>query len=318
MSATKGYIYNLKQPAYVVNHLAALVPHDSRDSAFLTRALQRFSPTSLIKDQAYPSIRLGDIEQMEILAPDSVEDRGRIAAILDKADALRRKRKCALDLLDSLTQSVFLAMFGDPVGSTHYKIEAMGGVIRGIESGWSPTCLDRAAIDGEAGVLKLSAVTNSEFIPEENKALPPGLRPKAGTEVVGGDVLFCRKNTRELIGSSVYVWNTRPNLHMSDLIFRLVPEKNKIDPIFLQAQLSLPSLRHKISEMSGGAAGSMPNVSKARLRGLEIIVPRLETQLEFAGVARGHYALRKSHVRAQTQIDLLFSSLQSRAFSGQL
>jgi hypothetical protein len=106
MSATKGYIYNLKQPAYVVNHLAALVPRDTRDSAFLTRALQRFSPTSLIKDQAYPSIRLSDIEQMEILAPDSVEDRGRIAAILDKADALRRNRKRALDLLESLTRSI--------------------------------------------------------------------------------------------------------------------------------------------------------------------------------------------------------------------
>ena len=38
----------------------------------------------------------------------------RIAEILDKADALRAKRRAALAQLDTLTQSIFLDMFGDP------------------------------------------------------------------------------------------------------------------------------------------------------------------------------------------------------------
>ena len=54
------------------------------------------------------------IETFEIPLPPLDEQR-RIAAILDKADALRRKRKRALELLDGLTQSIFLEMFGDPV-----------------------------------------------------------------------------------------------------------------------------------------------------------------------------------------------------------
>jgi chromatin segregation and condensation protein Rec8/ScpA/Scc1 (kleisin family) len=37
----------------------------------------------------------------------------RIAEILDKADALRAKRRAALAQLDTLTQSIFLDMFGD-------------------------------------------------------------------------------------------------------------------------------------------------------------------------------------------------------------
>jgi type I restriction enzyme, S subunit len=115
MSATKGYVYSLKKPAYVVSHLAALLPYDPKDSAFLVRALQRFPPTTLIKDAAYPSIRLGDIEQMRIIAPQSPVRRHRIAAILDAADAMRAKRGVALAKLDILTKSIFLDLFGDPL-----------------------------------------------------------------------------------------------------------------------------------------------------------------------------------------------------------
>ncbi len=39
----------------------------------------------------------------------------RIAEILDRAEAIRAKRRVALALLDELTQSIFLDMFGDPV-----------------------------------------------------------------------------------------------------------------------------------------------------------------------------------------------------------
>lgn len=62
----------------------------------------------------------------------------------------------------------------------------------------------------------------------------------------------------------------------------------------------------------------MPNVSKARLRGLEIILPRLEEQKKFARILQRHHGLRKNHVQSQTQADMLFSSFQSYAFSGQL
>jgi type I restriction enzyme S subunit len=105
---------------------------------------------------------------------------------------------------------------------------------------------------------------------------------------------------------------------MSDLIFRLVPETSRINPIFLQAQISLPSQRRKISEMSGGAAGSMPNVSKAKLRDFQIIIPRLETQMEFARIVQSYRASWAHHAQSLKYSDFLFSSLQSRAFSGQL
>ncbi len=81
MSATKGHVYQLRRPAYVVNHLAALVPRSEVSGRYLRQVLKFKSPTCLIKDEAYPSIRLGDIECMEVPAPKSESERERIAKI---------------------------------------------------------------------------------------------------------------------------------------------------------------------------------------------------------------------------------------------
>ena len=63
---------------------------------------------------SYPAVSDRIIFESAIAAPPLPEQR-RIAAILDQADALRAKRREALAQLDSLTQSIFIEMFGDPV-----------------------------------------------------------------------------------------------------------------------------------------------------------------------------------------------------------
>ena len=54
------------------------------------------------------------VEKLEIPLP-PLEEQRRIAAILDKADGVRRKRKEAIRLTEELLKSTFLEMFGDPV-----------------------------------------------------------------------------------------------------------------------------------------------------------------------------------------------------------
>jgi type I restriction enzyme S subunit len=67
---------------------------------------------------AQPNLAASSLKKFKIPLPPLDEQR-RIAAILDKADALRRKRKRALDLLDSLGQSIFLEMFGSLSSNSH-------------------------------------------------------------------------------------------------------------------------------------------------------------------------------------------------------
>ena len=139
MSATLGRVYRLPEPAYVVSHLAALVPTGSYDPGYLTYWLRRNPPSHLIKDPAYPSIRTSEIEQVEVPNP-PLSEQARIAAILDKADAVRCKRERARAAADDFLKSVFLEMFGDPVVNTkNWPLKPLGLVCKKITDGTHDT-----------------------------------------------------------------------------------------------------------------------------------------------------------------------------------
>lgn len=95
--------------------VAGLRPKKRLDLRYLWHWLGSVEGTLLAKGRGATFLQVNrrDISELEIPLP-PLPDQWRIAAILDKADALHRKRERAIELLDSLTQSIFLEMFGDP------------------------------------------------------------------------------------------------------------------------------------------------------------------------------------------------------------
>jgi len=65
---------------------------------------------------AQPGVNATTLKALQIPLPPLAEQRW-IAEVLDRAEALRAKRRAALAQLDSLTQSLFLDLFGDPVSN---------------------------------------------------------------------------------------------------------------------------------------------------------------------------------------------------------
>ncbi len=265
------------------------------------------------------NLRKEHLDNLRIPLPTPAEQK-RIAAILDAADALRAKRREALAQLDTVLQSTFLDTFGDPVANPMgWDTETFENWLESIDSGWSPRCLNRRAEIDEWGVLKLGAVTWCEFDGSDQKALPPNLDPRPELEVAPGDLLFVRKNTHDLVAAAAYVHEVRPRLMLSDLIFRLRLKPGVgITPTFLWQLLIQPKQRRAIQRFAGGSAGSMPNISKAKLKTEELIRPPLELQHRFAAIVESVERQKASQRAHLSELDNLFGSLQSRAFRGNL
>jgi len=126
------------------------------------------------------------LKRLEIPLP-SLDEQRRIAAILDKADTLRRKRKRALDLLDSLRRSIFLEMFGDLVESCDYPKGTISDWVADFDTGKNLAPDPDARQFNGYRVLKVSAVTTGIFLPDQSKPLPVGYEPPASHIVKKGD-----------------------------------------------------------------------------------------------------------------------------------
>jgi type I restriction enzyme S subunit len=273
---------------------------------------------SLGNGATFKEVSKAVVARIEIQLPPLPEQR-RIAEILDKADALRAKRRAAIAQLDTLTQAIFLDMFGDPVVNPRgWSRIPLSQVLVNIDSGWSPTCLDREVRGDEWGVLKLGAVTWGVYDSCENKALPSAVDPDPSIEVHPGDLLFVRKNTYELVGACALVRDTPPRLMMSDLIFRLVLKPGQVNARFLQQLLTVPTKRRELQKLAGGSAGSMPNISKGRLANQAVELPPLNLQKAFESRAAQVERARSAHLADLHELEALFASLQHRAFSGEL
>ncbi|WP_179001907.1 restriction endonuclease subunit S [Vibrio parahaemolyticus] len=99
--------------------LVPMLPDPEKlDRRYLVHYLRSKQFVSWISDQVagakMPRVSMKIFWDHEIPLPPLAEQK-RIAAILDKADAIRQKRKQAIELADEFLRSVFLDMFGDPL-----------------------------------------------------------------------------------------------------------------------------------------------------------------------------------------------------------
>jgi type I restriction enzyme S subunit len=109
-----------------------------------------------------------DLARYEFPLP-PLDQQQRIAAILDKADELRRKRKRALALLDSLTQAIFLEMFGDPaINAGDYRLRTFGEISEKISDGPFGSNLKSVHyVDAGVRVVRLQNIGAGKFVDDD-------------------------------------------------------------------------------------------------------------------------------------------------------
>src|SRR5690554_3203876 len=264
--------------------------------------------------------RPAEVRNIPIPLPPLPEQQ-RIAAILDKADAIRRKRQQAIQLADDFLRAVFLDMFGDPViNPKGWDVKPLSAGIRSISSGWSASGESRPCSDGEKGVLKISAVTSGVFKPEENKFVPPDRIPD-GKKLLfpkKGDLLFSRANTRELVAASCIVSADVEDAFLPDKLWLVEADQELILPEFLHFLLWQPRFKERLTSQATGTSGSMLNISKRKFEETYTIFPDIKVQKKFKDIYWAFQTTNGISTTLKAGVDKLFYSLNQKAFSGQL
>ena len=274
---------------------------------------------TIVGASTYPNLKWSLYASHPIPLPPLAEQQ-RIAEVLDRAEALRAKRRAALAQLDSLTQSVFLDLFGDDgENSKGWPVRAVADYVREFQGGKSIESESGENVITRNRVLKVSAVTGMKFLAHESKPVPDSYEPPTVHFAKPGDLLFSRANTTELVGAVAYVESTPPNVLLPDKLGRFVwREPAAIEPLFVWALFQTPTLRREIGQRATGTSGSMKNISQEKVFGIRTILPPIELQREFARRVRAVEKLKTVQRASLAELDALFATLQHRAFRGEL
>ncbi|NNC15538.1 restriction endonuclease subunit S [Corallococcus exiguus] len=312
----------LEVDAAINQDLKALVPRPGRQvhPSYLlhllgasTAFLERRATGATVK-----GIRSEVLESLPVPHANYDEQR-RIADILDKADAIRCKRKQAIALTEELLRSTFLEMFGDPVtNSKEWPTETIDALcVRGaglVDGPFGSSLKPEHYVDAGVKVVRNWNIYDDHFDFSEFKYVTPSkFEEVRRSEVLPGDVLITTKGTvgdvcvaPDLGGPAV--------LSASGTVRLRVPPDASFLPEFVVAQMTTPTYKRYLHTFEAGSAQQYLNLSA--IRKMRLIRPPVEAQGAFRTLRLRVRHVHADAVVAHTESALLFSALVERAFSG--
>ena len=249
------------------------------------------------------NLNIGRCERLQLPLP-PLEEQRRIAAILDQAETLRTQRRQALAHLDTLTQSLFLDMFGDPAANPNlWPVKALKELGKVITGGTPPSSKE-GMFDGP-----IPFVTPGDL--ESDAPVRRSITEAGAKEVdlvrAGATLVCCIGATIGKVGMAqkesafnqqlnAVVWENDINDHFGYEVMRFF----------------------KPTIVSWGASTTLPILKKSSFERIAIPVPPLYLQEVFASRLQVISDLKGLHKAALADLDELFSALQSKAFAGEL
>ncbi|HEY3373685.1 MAG TPA: restriction endonuclease subunit S [Candidatus Aquicultor sp.] len=151
------------------------------------------------------------------------------------------------------------------------------------------------------GVLKISAVTQGEFVPSEKKYAIDDQRLLKEFDLRAGDILMCRTNgTLAYVGMSALVEQDMANLIFPDKIIRIRTKEN-ILPSYLWKLLQLPPMRQQIEAAARTAVGNYA-IGNKDIWNLRIPLPPLRVQHFIIKTLEEQLSKIKRQMKARTEV----------------
>jgi type I restriction enzyme, S subunit len=282
------------------------------DAGYVRRYIESVEAKRLIKEMVsgihlYPK----DVSRCPIPLP-PVDEQRRIAAILDKADALRAKRREAIVKLDQLLQSVFLDMFGDPVvNSKKWPVVKFGDVTNSRLG----KMLDKRTSQGpdmkpylanlnvQWGRFELGSLRTMNFDRDDQHEF----------SLHDGDLLMCEGGEP----GRCAIWRSQiEDCYYQKALHRVRCHSGKTVPEYIQWLFWF--LAKAGAFQSSIASATIAHLPGVKLKNMCIPAPPVELQKVFAKKIYEISSLASQHNASAKALDETFASLQQQVFSGTL
>jgi len=259
---------------------------------------------------AQPNISQGTIKETIIYLP-PLDEQKRIAAILDQAGELGRKRQRAIDRLNQLGQAIFHEMFVN--GKKNWPEKPLADV---VSPGTIVTYgIVQAGEEFPGGVpyIRTGDIKNGEVVIGGLRHTDPSIAAKfERSRVRAGEIVM---SIRATVGTVAFVPDELDGANLTQGTARISPGP-QVKPWYLIEYIRSPSIQSWIEQQVKGA--TFREITLTRLRELMVVLPPESLQAQFSEAMADIFAQRTLAANALHESDTLFAALQHRAFRGEL
>ena len=246
-----------------------------------------------------------------------LDEQKRIAAILDQADDLRRKRREVMGRLEKFYFAAFVEMFGEPVAnpkgwptSVHLgDVAETSGITKGRKLNGAATRLVPylAVVNVQDRKLNLETVKTIEATESEISRY----------KLLKNDLVLTEGGDPDKLGRGALWQNEIPECIHQNHIFRVRLQSEIADPTFMNWLVGGPRGKAYFLRSAKQTTG-IASINMTQLRGFPLILPPIDLQRAFAARVAEIDKLKAHHQGHLAKLDALFASLQHRAFRGEL
>ncbi|MEQ6345384.1 MULTISPECIES: restriction endonuclease subunit S [Vibrio] len=280
---------------------------------FLMSAVK--SIAALGKEAVISNVSVNDFKALLIPIP-PLETQKQIAAVLEKADQLRKDCQQMEQELNSLAQSVFIDMFGDPVTNPKgWDIALLSSL--GIVKGGLQVTSKRSVNPISVPYLRVANVYRDYLKLDEVKEIRVTSKELERVLLEKGDVLFVEGHGNANEVGRTAVWNNEIDqcVHQNHLIrFRAGDE---VRPEYVSAFVNSASGRRQLVKMSKTTSG-LNTLSTSNINSIQITVPPLAQQDKYLSFMSGLLKQKGANSELNTELDDQFNALMQKAFKGDL
>ncbi|MDN3610430.1 restriction endonuclease subunit S [Vibrio ostreicida] len=244
-----------------------------------------------------------------------LETQKQIAALLEKADQLRKDCQQMEQELNSLAQSVFIDMFGDPVTNPKgWETESLDTIAKVQIGPFGSQLHKEDYIADGIPLINPTHIVKGQIVPDMNLTLTPEkFETLPNYHLQTGDIIMGRRGEMgrtALIDERSQGWFCGTG----SLYIRITSQL--VQPAFLNSVMSCSSMKTWLEEQSLGA--TMPNLNKKILHSIQVPTPTAAVQKNYAlalDVLCKQRQEQKEHIK---ELDGLFNALMQKAFKGEL
>jgi type I restriction enzyme S subunit len=308
-SKERPIAYRVSGKCWVNNHAHVLKAKDGINVDYLCYSLMFYNTDGLVNGATRQKLTQAAMRKMQIPSR-SMSEQLHIVNLLNRVVAVKTARQQELQKLDELIKARFVEMFGDPVlnpmGWETYLLSELGKCKNGMNFHYDDHGVELNCL-GVGDFKDYSVIANTAELP----TVSLNEMPSEEYLLKDGDIVFVRSNgNKALVGRSVAVYPGNNPTTFSGFCIRFRKTEDSLTVSYLLGVLKSDSMRAKMA----GRGANIQNLNQQILATLNIPVPPLDFQDQFAAFVT---QVDKSKVIVQKALDeaqLLFDSLMQEYF----